>query len=227
MLPVVLVAIGLMWYNAARFGSPFDFGANYNLTSNDMTRRGFSVGRTAPAVLTFLFGIPGVQAVFPYLTATKMQTNYMGLTITELFYGGAFACLPLLWGLASLPLARRRLAAKRDLRTFAVVVLAAMLVLAVLDCQMAGMLYRYQSDWLGPLLLAAALAWALAEQVLQAHAAQSGIDVLQRAFCTILPLAVLAGACYSFCVYFTAEPGLIGQNPALYQNVSRLVQFWL
>ena len=40
-------------------------------------------------------------------------------------------------------------------------------------------------------------------------------------------LAVLAGACYSFCVYFTAEPGLIGQNPALYQNVSRLVQFWL
>ena len=42
-----------------------------------------------------------------------------------------------------------------------------------------------------------------------------------------LPLAVLAGACYSFCVYFTAEPGLIGQNPALYQNVSRLVQFWL
>lgn len=33
-----------MWYNAARFGSPFDFGANYNLTSNDMTRRGFAVG---------------------------------------------------------------------------------------------------------------------------------------------------------------------------------------
>ncbi len=97
-------------------------------------------------------------------------------------------------------------------------VLAALLVLAVLDCQMAGMLYRYQSDWLGPLLLAAAMAWALAEQVLQAHAAQSGIDVLQRAFCTILPLAVLAGACYSFCVYFTAEPGLIGQNPALYQR---------
>ena len=27
-----------MAYNAARFGSPFDFGANYNLTSNDMTQ---------------------------------------------------------------------------------------------------------------------------------------------------------------------------------------------
>ena len=47
-LPVVLVAVGLMWYNAARFGSPFDFGANYNLTSNDMTRRGFAVGAHRP-----------------------------------------------------------------------------------------------------------------------------------------------------------------------------------
>ena len=40
-------------------------------------------------------------------------------------------------------------------------------------------------------------------------------------------LAVLAGVCYNFCVYFAAEPQLRGQNPALYENVSRLVQFWL
>ena len=157
-LPVVLVAVGLMWYNAARFGSPFDFGANYNLTSNDMTRRGFAVGRIAPAAVTFLAGIPGVQTVFPYLTATRMQTNYMGLTITELYYGGAFACLPLLWGLAALPLARRRLGSRRDLRTVIRLVLVCTVALAVVDCQMAGMLYRYQSDWLCPLLWAAALA---------------------------------------------------------------------
>ena len=227
LLPVIAVAAVLMWYNAARFGSPFDFGANYNLTSNDMTRRGFSVGRIAPAVLTFLFGVPGVSTVFPYLSATRMSTNYMGLTITELFYGGAFVCLPLLWGLAVLPLARRRLGKQRDLRALLLLTLAAMLVLAILDCEMAGMLYRYQSDWLGPLLLAGALAWLLAEQVLQDHTGQPGVAALQSLYRTALPPAVLAGAVYNFCVYFSAEPGLIGQNPALYQNVSRLVQFWL
>lgn len=227
LLPVIAVAAVLMWYNAARFGSPFDFGANYNLTSNDMTRRGFSVGRIAPAVLTFLFGVPGVSTVFPYLSATRMSTNYMGLTITELFYGGAFVCLPLLWGLAVLPLARRRLGKQRDLRAWLLLTLAAMLVLAILDCEMAGMLYRYQSDWLGPLLLAGAMAWLLAEQVLQDHTGQPGVAALQSLYRTALPLAVLAGAVYNFCVYFSAEPGLIGQNPALYQNVSRLVQFWL
>lgn len=227
LLPFAAVAALLMWYNAARFGSPFDFGANYNLTSNDMTRRGFSVGRIAPAVWTFLFGMPGLSTVFPYLSATRMQTNYMGLTITELFYGGAFACLPLLWGLAVLPLARGRLGRKRDLRALLGLTLAAALALVVLDCQMAGVLYRYQSDWLGPLLLAAALAWLLAEQTLQDHRGQPGMDRLQTLCRTALPLAVLAGAAYNFCVYFAAEPGLIGQGPALYQNVSRLVQFWL
>jgi len=76
-------------------------------------------------------------------------------------------------------------------------------------------------------LLAAALAWLLAEQTLQDHRGQPGMDRLQTLCRTALPLAVLAGAAYNFCVYFAAEPGLIGQNPALYQNVSRLVQFWL
>ena len=48
-----------------------------------------------------------------------------------------------------------------------------------------------------------------------------------QALRTALPLAVLAGVAYNACVYFAAEPGLLGQAPALYQNVSRLVQFWL
>ena len=123
----------------------------------------------------------------------------------------------------SLPLARRRLGSRRDLRTVIRLVLVCTVALAVVDCQMAGMLYRYQSDWLGPLLLAAALAWLFAESVLQARP----IPALTKALRTALPLAVLAGVCYNFCVYFAAEPQLMGQNPALYENVSRLVQFWL
>ena len=73
------------------------------------------------------------------------------------------------------------------------------------------------------LLLAAALAWLLAERTLRGR----GLPVLTKALRTVFPLAVLAGICYNFCVYFAAEPQLMGQNPALYENVSRLVQFWL
>ena len=230
-LPVILVALGLMAYNAARFGSPFDFGANYNLTSNDMTHRGFRIGRLAPALFTYFLSLPVVQAVFPYLAGTKMQTNFMGMTITEVFYGGALVSLPLLWAFAVLPLLRRRMARQKDLRAMVLLPVLLAVILAALDCQMAGVLYRYLSDYLTPLLFAAALVWLWAESALaprvQAAASGSILHTVQHMLQGAMLAAVAVGICYSFCVYFAAEPGLLGQNPALYQNVSRLVQFWL
>ena len=230
-LPVILVALGLMAYNAARFGSPFDFGANYNLTSNDMTHRGFRIGRLAPALFTYFLSLPVVQAVFPYLAGTKMQTNFMGMTITEVFYGGALVSLPLLWAFAALPLLRRRMARQKDLRAMVLLPVLLAVILAALDCQMAGVLYRYLSDYLTPLLFAAALVWLWAESALaprvQVAASGSILHTVQHMLQGAMLAAVAVGICYSFCVYFAAEPGLLGQNPALYQNVSRLVQFWL
>ena len=230
-LPVILVALGLMAYNAARFGSPFDFGANYNLTSNDMTHRGFRIGRLAPALFTYFLSLPVMQAVFPYLAGTKMQTNFMGMTITEVFYGGALVSLPLLWAFAALPLLRRRMARQKDLRAMVLLPVLLAVILAALDCQMAGVLYRYLSDYLTPLLFAAALVWLWAESALaprvQAAASGSILHTVQHMLQGAMLAAVAVGICYSFCVYFAAEPGLLGQNPALYQNVSRLVQFWL
>lgn len=48
--------------------------ANYNLTSNDMTHRGFRIGRLAPALFTYFLSLPVVQAVFPTWRVPK-QTN--------------------------------------------------------------------------------------------------------------------------------------------------------
>ena len=45
-VPFIMVGIVLMFYNYIRFGSFLDFGANYNLTTNDMTKRGFKIDRT-------------------------------------------------------------------------------------------------------------------------------------------------------------------------------------
>lgn len=227
-LPVLVVAAGLAWYNAARFGSPFDFGANYNLTSNDMTARGFHIGRLGPALFTFFLAPPALRAVFPFLSEFRMQTNYIGTTITENFCGGLFAGVPFTWALAAaLPL-RRRLGARQGPGAFIALCAASALTLAALDCQMAGVLYRYLMDFAPALLLAAALCWLAAEDALRAHAGDYA--PLRRAVPwgrAVLALAVGGTAAYAFCVYFAAEPWLYGQSPALFQTVSRLVQFWL
>ena len=123
------------------------------------------------------------------------------------------------------------MARQKDLRAMVLLPVLLAVILAALDCQMAGVLYRYLSDYLTPLLFAAALVWLWAESVLaprvQAAASGSILHTVQHMLQGAMLAAVAVGICYSFCVYFAAEPGLLGQNPALYQNVSRLVQFWL
>ena len=227
LLPFVLVAAGLMWYNWARFGSPFDFGANYNLTSNDMTKRGFNAGRIGPALFYYLFAPPALQAVFPYLADTHMATNYVGRSVSELLYGGILSTTPFLWSFGLLPLLRRRLARKK-LRALVGWVLAASVLLCALDAVMAGVLQRYLMDFALPLTFAAALCWLAAEETLADHAAGCRpVARLQAVLRTGLALSVGAGAVYGFCLVFAAAPWLYGQNPGLFQTVSRLVQFWV
>ena len=62
-----------MLYNNTRFNSPFDFGANYNLTTNDMTKRGFIFDRFAMGINTYLFQLPSFQPIFPSVSYTHLD----------------------------------------------------------------------------------------------------------------------------------------------------------
>ena len=231
LLPVVLVAAGLMWYNAARFGSPFDFGANYNLTGNDMTQRGFNAVRIGPAVFTSLFELPSWQGVFPFLRETDVQTNAVIRTISEKFTGGILAATPYLWVLALplLPAFRHCLHRRRVTACVVYGSLAAMVVMTVVDCEMAGVLYRYLMDYSPVLLLGAALCWFCAEGALSRRAAlgEGTAAAALPALRTVMAAAVAYTAIYRFCTLFAMEPYLQGMNPSLYYTVSRLVQFWM
>lgn len=231
LLPIAVVAAGLMWYNYARFGSPFDFGANYNITGNDMTQRGFNVVRIGPAVFTSLLDLPRLQSIFPYLQETNVQTNAVIRTISEKFCGGMLATTPYTWALVlpAVPLGRRALRRRPAAAAVVYGAILAMLVMTVVDCQMAGVLYRYLMDYSPVLLLGAALCWFLAESALTRYAA-----VGEKLAATLLPamriamtLALAWAVWYRFCTLFAMEPWLRGMNPSLYYNVSRLVQFWL
>lgn len=231
LLPVILVAAGLMWYNYARFGSPFDFGANYNLTGNDMTQRGFNVIRIGPAVFTSLLDLPRLDCIFPYLRETDVATNAVTRTISERFCGGMLAATPFTWALLLpvLPMARRALHRRRSVAVIVYGSVAAMLLITVVDCQMAGVLYRYVMDYSPVLLLGAALCWLLAETVLVRRAA--GGEVLAVSLLPAVRGAMVVALAwtvfYRFCTLFAMEPWLQGMNPSLYYMVNRLVQFWM
>ncbi len=163
-LPYLAVAIPLMYYNLVRFGSPFDFGANYNLTTNDMPHRGFRLTRLPDGMFAYLLELPNIQLQFPYLHPVSAAPIYLGKTVSETMFGGSLPLFPFLWLLF---LARRARGALREKRLWLFFLLPLALTGAVViaDTEMAGILWRYTADYLAlPYLSAILVFCALLEQ---------------------------------------------------------------
>lgn len=153
-LPYGLVAAPLMYYNQLRFGSPFDFGANYNLTTNDMPHRGWRWGRLPDGFFAYLFQAPNLQLAFPYFYPASKDLVYFGKTIAENMYGGVLLTAPLLWPLLGLRSCWKHLK-ERKLRALVLLPLLLTAVVIAADTEMAGILWRYCCDFLALLCLAA------------------------------------------------------------------------
>lgn len=222
--PYVVIAAGLMLYNHARFGSFTDFGANYNLTVNDMTKRGWNIGRLAPALFSYFLQPPTVTGVFPFVQAAEFATTYLGQTIKEVTFGGILVCLPVLW---VLPFAKRILELRfrtRSTRTIAGVIIALLtggVVLAIVDAEMAGILQRYYADFSFMFLAAAVLLVFIVNENLKLG---STTHVLLM---KVLLGAVALSVVYSWLVCFIPETGWFSDvYPWSYQDIIEAVQFW-
>ncbi|RDB63669.1 cytochrome C oxidase Cbb3 [Gordonibacter sp. 28C] len=222
--PYVVVAAGLMGYNYARFGSLTDFGANYNLTVNDMTKRGWKLGRLAPALFAYFLQPPSATGVFPYIQPAPFDTTYMGQTIKEVTFGGILACLPVLW---VLPFAKRILSLRmrqRSTRTIMgviVVLLVSGVIVALLDAEMAGILQRYFADFSFMFLAAVVLLVFIVNENLAPG------STAQNLFMKVLLALVAVSVLYSVLLCFVPETGWYSDvYPWAYQNVIETAQFW-
>ena len=217
-IPYIIVAAGIMWYNNARFGSPFDFGANYNLTTNDMTGRGYRVERVGLSLFTYLFQPPNFIARFPFLRSVNIDTGYLGLTITEPMFGGIFAVIPLLWLIFLIP---RYAKYMKKQKVFALVCLpvALSVFITAFDAQGAGILQRYVNDF-SFLAILGAVVVAMTLLSINRTSRAVGIRSFLRfalfgsgAYCTMIIFAK-----YSVEIYY--------RNPYLFNKVAELVEFW-
>ncbi|MEG2531043.1 MAG: cytochrome C oxidase Cbb3 [Raoultibacter sp.] len=222
--PYFIVIAGLCWYNKARFGSLFDFGANYNLTVNDMTKRGWNVGRLAPALFAYFIQPPNVTGMFPYIHPTPFETTYMGQTIKEVTFGGVFACLPFLW---VLPFASRVLTLRirqRSTRTIAgviIVLITAGLLVGLLDAEMAGILQRYFADFSFMFLTAAVLLVFIVNENLDPNKATH--HLLMKVLIVLVTVSML----YSLLLCVVPETGWFSDvYPWAYQSIVEAFQFW-
>ena len=220
-LPYLFVAAGIMYYNAARFGSPFDFGATYSLTSNDMTKRSFNLNQTLLGLWHYIFRPPVIGSDFPFLQGMQIDSStYMGRLNAEYTYGGLLACNAFLWVLFSVRRSKEKLREK-GIYIFTILSAAFTAILCIVDVTGAGILQRYMVDMIWGIWFAAVLlmlAWI--EKAVDAGTLKTAA--------LFLAAVCLLQAVYGFGVVLgngDLSVNVRTSNPALYYYLKELVRF--
>lgn len=218
-LPFLAVGAGLMYYNQIRFGSPFDFGAAYSMTSNDMTHRGFNLSRVLYGWWYFLFQPVHLEGAFPWLESARIDTDYLGKMVTESCFGGIFACSMLSWPVFALGGMFRNRQWRGGAYAAGTSLFAAAVICAV-DATGAGILQRYSADLSFGIFFAAALCLFAAAQ----WAAAKGVFGV---FLVWLKAALVLHLIFLLLILLNADSSvnLLRGDPALYYGIRAALQW--
>lgn len=221
-IPALTIAFATMYYNFVRFGSVFDFGANYNLTSNDMTHRGIHIDRLFSGIFYYLFEPTKIGCVFPFIIDSgKMSvrlTDYLGRSIVEGPYGGLLFNRPILFltfWLIKAQTYMKQVSKKIWYMAIFCAVSAAIILFA--DIQMAGIVSRYNMDY-GWLLCISSMLFFNSLEVVSDDA------TLKKIIRGVLLFSVCWSIIYEFLLLCT---NLDRVNSIVYYELRNLLQFWL
>ena len=77
-LPLIAGAAAVMWYNNARFGSPLDFGANYQLTVSDVSLNTIDLKYLFSSFFSYFLCPIWSSDLFPYLEMHRVTVLPQG-----------------------------------------------------------------------------------------------------------------------------------------------------
>ena len=82
-LPLAALGAFQMWYNYARFDSPFDFGIQYSLTINDFTHAEYHTHFVLIGLFNYLFAAPSITPQYPFITTPFYRLNVNGYYFSD------------------------------------------------------------------------------------------------------------------------------------------------
>jgi hypothetical protein len=219
--PLGVFAILIGGYNYLRFGSPFDFGIEYQLTVSDLRYNkitnfvqvinGFYHYFLQPLSIDLKFPFFHVVSVIP----SSAAEYYFNFPTAGIF------CFPLMIVLvAAVYIIKRSMREDRLKKWFIAIMLICCLLITYLDITLAGVLMRYTLDIYPMLLICALVLWMEIYLYFSRHGAGAPVTKLFAATAA----ATILITCFT-CV--VGENNLFSQNqPALYQYVSGIFEFW-
>lgn len=217
--PLIAIGLLLMAYNAARFGSPVEFGQQYQLTTNDTRYDSITnVALFFVAGFHYLFQLLQVDLVFPFLhIVTQPIPSTAGWYYNEMIAG--WINFPVFWILPAFFAVTRRVRSKVQ-KSVLVITLICVLAVLYADAVKGGVVERYQLD-LQPVLTFLCIAiWFAAIQYFQ----KKDLHIpFEKAFCIVCVVTVVISV---FSTFLGLNSNILVSNPTLFLRISRLFVFW-
>lgn len=218
-IPVVIVAAFISFYNFSRFGSIFDFGANYNLTTHNMVARKINLGRMPLGIFSYFFQPPNIQAKFPYITSVQVNSEYMGEIIKEYVYGGIMFLQPVFWFFILIPKLKEELK-KRKVYYITLMCIIFSLIIVFVDIQFAGILARYYLDYYYIMYI------GLTFVIFEMYCKYSG-GIYDNIMKTSLSVLFGITLVMSFALFMgVSNLETSDSNPQLFYSIRSMIEFW-
>ncbi len=143
--PVIIAIVAAMAFNAVRFGSPFEFGAKYQLTVSDVSKNEIDFSSFIQMLYHSFFAPFKAGGSFPFFTLQLQNLNDYGGYLYVDAGMGLFAIplmLALIFGVHTLTSKKKTPFAKSLCLSLVVGVIA----VAVMNFYIGGVIYRYTCD---------------------------------------------------------------------------------
>ena len=195
---VLLTLAFSLWFNAARFKDPLEFGTKYQLTVSNISYNRLGIENLIPSLYHYFFAPLKLSTEFPFFffsqDAPAQYGHYVYLSQTN---AGLFS-FPLFWALFSFGLFFRKRSLSREYRLLALTALIALPLTAFFNFSLGGSILRYLSD-LAPsaAILSTLLLWELCDSAsapAKSHGETASLSLTKGVFI----LSVGMGVCLLF-----------------------------
>lgn len=221
-IPYLIVAVGVMIYNYLRFDSIFEFGARYQLTSNNMGKLGYRISTIPIGIWHYLFNPFQMLATFPFIHSVDSNPLYIGYYGSTLKGVGIFSLNIVMYSLFLLPLLRKRIQQKNKRiwnTIIAITIVGITMMIAVILC--AASYGRYSLDFAWMFVLSTILILLCIYDFIKEH------DFAKKIF------EIVVGACIILSIFFNSLESINSErnffkvfNNTRYHKVKSSICFW-
>ena len=218
-VPYLTVGAGLMYYNYIRFGNCFDFGAEYQLTINNMMELGSRIFSVPVGILNNLFKIPHFVSQFPFIAHSNDYTTFYGSYYIENLIGGVFMIAPICFMIFYIVKFNKK-TANRELKTIVNSLVIVGIIIASISVAMAGSNQRYLIDYAWMFIFAGILIFTSLYDILKSEESKR---ILNKILAIITVYTFLVGIASGI---LTEKENMKNNSPKEYYKTKYTICFW-